>query len=428
VLALALTSFLLMSALTLSLMPVVTGELRDSFHLSDAQIGLLTSVFMGLYGAAGILSGIGASRWGGRLLGVSCACFVVGSVVFALSSGFPGFVVGRALQGIGGGMVVATSNPVIARALPPERLGRAWGIVGCGFGVGTLVALFVMPPIQSAGGYRAVFLTTAGLGFLAGSAALAQKAVRALPRHTEGATTFRGLAFSLAAVVTNHRVIRLGLVNAAGLALGVGSVAWTPSFLQDVHLSSDTVSMYLIAGLGAAQIVGNMLGVVAFHRWGKFSVLMWGAAFATLPIAIAGLMPGAVPVAAMVIISGFFGMYYFPAMLAYVPEVVRKPEQVGPGTGIITLTGFIGSLLAPWLFGLILDHGAQSRGAYTAGFLMLGAFGLAGLVGLAFFKPGGVKPGASDSRVSTPTVADSGAATPGGAAPGAGKPEKSGPV
>jgi hypothetical protein len=48
--------------------------------------------------------------------------------------------------------------------------------------------------------------------------------------------------------------------------------------------------------------------------------------------------------------------------------------------------GFVGSLVAPWVFGLILDSGGQSAGAYMAGFLMLGIFGVVALVGLVFFK------------------------------------------
>ena len=375
-----------MAAVTLSLMPVVTNELREVADLSDAQIGLLTSVFMGFYGVAGISSGVLAARWGGRLLGVSCGCFVVGSVVFALSSGFAGFLVGRCIQGIGGGMVVATCNPVLAHALPSERFGRAWGIVGCGFGLGTMVALFAMPAIGEAGGYRAVFLATAGLGFAAGVAVLAQRAVRALPRHPEGATTLRGLAVSLGAVASNRRLLLVALTNTAGLAMGVGAMAWAPSFLHDVHAMPEAASVYLIAGLGAAQLVGNPLGAVAAARWGKFWVLVSGVALMLVTTAVTGIMPGAVLAAAMVIVGGFFGMFYFPAMLGYIPEVVAKPEQVGPGTGITTLMGFVGSLVAPWLFGLILDHGGQSAGAYIAGFVMLGAFGVVALIGLAFFR------------------------------------------
>lgn len=386
-LATSLMFVFVMSAVTLSLMPVVTNELRTAAGLNDAQIGLLTSIFMGFYGASGITSGIAAARWGGRLLGVSCGCFVVGSLVFALSARYPGFLVGRAIQGLGGGMVVATCNPVLAHALPREWLGRAWGIVGAGFGLGSMVALFALPAIESAAGYRVVFLATAGLAFVIGAGALAQRPVRVLPRHPDLGASMRVLGRYLGAVLTNRQVIILGLCNAAGLAMGVGALAWSPSFLQDIYGASETTSLYVIAGLGAAQLVANPLGVVAANRWGKPGV-MWSGIIATLVTTVLiGLLPGVPLVAAMVIAASFFGMFYFPVMLAYIPEVVAKPAQVGPATGINTMMGFIGSLVAPWLLGLILDSGGQSKRAYVAGFAMLGVFGVLALAGLAFFRP-----------------------------------------
>jgi MFS family permease len=385
-LAASLMLVFITSAVTLSLLPVVTNELRTSVGLTDAQIGLLTSVFMGFYGVAGISSGLAAARWGGRLLGVSCGCFVVGSLIFGLSSGMTGFLVGRAIQGIGGGMVIATCSPVMAHALPPQRLGRAWGILGSGWGLGSMAALLIMPSIQRAGGYRAAFLATAGLGLVAGVAVMAQKAVRARPQHAEGATTLRGLTVSLGAVVTNRKVLLLGLTNTAALAVGVGILAWTPSFLQDVHGSGEAISVYLVAGLGAAQLLGNPLGAMAAARWGKFWVIVGSLAIMVIVTGIVAILPG-VPLAfVVVLLAGFFSMFFFPAMLGYLPEVVAKPEQVGPATGINTVMGFAGSLVAPWVFGLFLDAGGQSRNSYLAGYLMLAAFGVAAIIGMAFFK------------------------------------------
>jgi MFS family permease len=377
-----------LSALTLSLMPIVTSQLRTDLGLTDAQIGLLTSVFMGLYGAAGISSGFAAPRWGGRLLGLSCSCFFIGSVVFGLSSGLVGFIAGRALQGLGGGMVVATCNTVLAHALPPKWLGRAWGIVGIGFGLGASVAFFLMPVIQGAGGYRAVFLTTAGLSLVTGAVVMFPRAVRALPAHPEEAISLRGLAVSLGAAITNRRVLILGVVNAAGLALGVGAMAWAPSFLQDIYDAPEATSMYVIASLGLAQIVSNPLGVVAAVKWGKYRVVVGGMLAMLVTTVITGVVPGVPLVSIMVILAAFWGMFFFPAMLAYIPEVVARPEQVGPASGLNTTLGFIGSLLAPWVFGLILDSGHQSKGSYVAGFAMLGAFGVAALVALFFFRLG----------------------------------------
>ena len=385
-LAVSLMFIFITSAVTLSVMPVVTKELRDSLGLTNGDIGLLSTVFMGFYGVSGISSGVGAARWGGRLLALCCGCFVVGSLIFAFSHSMGGFLVGRAIQGIGGGMVIATCSPVMTHALPGKRLGRAWGILGAGWGLGSMVALLVMPSIQSAGGYRAVFLTDAALGFVVGAAALSQRAVRALPQYEEGATSFRALIRSLGAVITNRRIVLLGLTNTAALAMGVGVLVWAPSFLQDIHHSTEAVSLYLLAGLGAAQFLGNPSGAMGQARWGKFWVIVGSLVIMVVVTAAIGVIPGVALIFLVVLLSGFFSMFFFPPMLSYIPEVVAKPEQVGPGTGINTLMGFAGSMIAPWIFGLFLDAGHKSERSYIWGFVMLAAFGLIALAGMAFFK------------------------------------------
>ncbi len=385
-LALSLMLVFVTAAVTLSLLPVITNELRSELQLSDAQIGLLTSVFMGFYGVAGIVSGIGAARWGGWLLAVSCGCFMLGSLIFALSSSFAGFLVGRAIQGVAGGMVIATCSPVLAHSVPPRWLGRAWGILGAGWGLGTMAALLVMPSIQSAGGYRAVFLTDAALGFVVGVVVLLQKAVRTKPRYAAGAMDARALGRSFWGALSNKRVMILAFVNTAALAMSVGTLAWTPSFLQDTHGSSAAVSVYLLAGLGAAQVLGTPLGALGMARWGKPRVIVVSLVIMVVVTAVVGVTPGVPLAITLVLISGFFSMYFFPAMLAYLPEVVSGPEQVGPATGLNSLMGFAGSLVAPWLFGLFLDLGGQSRGSYSAGYVMLAAFGVAALAALVFFR------------------------------------------
>ena len=70
-------------------------------------------------------------------------------------------------------------------------------------------------------------------------------------------------------------------------------------------------------------------------------------------------MPGVPLTFIMVLLAGFFSMSYFPPMLSYMPEVVKKPWQVGPATGLNTALGFGGSMLFPYFFGLILDGGQQ---------------------------------------------------------------------
>jgi MFS family permease len=374
-------------AISLSLPPVVKNDLATSVGLTDPQYGLLTTVFMAFYGVAGISSGIAAARWGGRLLAVCCSCFFLGSLIFGLSSGMGGFLVGRALQGLGGGMVVATSSPLLAHSLPPKWLNRAWGIMGAGWGIGEVIALVVMPSIRDAGGYRAVFLTTAGLAFVVGLAAISQKAIRARPSHPEGTTTVRGLAKATASVITNRYVLVLSLVNAAALAIGVGVLQWTPDFLQKIHGAGQNESLYLLVGLGVAQIIGNPAGAIATARMGKFGVILWSMIPMVVVTAVVGFLPGVPLVFVMVLLAGFFSMTYFPPMLSYMPEVVKQPWQVGPATGLNTALGFVGSMLFPWFFGLILKAGHSSGLSYILSYVMLAVFGLVSAIVLALLGP-----------------------------------------
>ena len=375
------------SAICLSLPPVVKTDLTGgALHLSDPQYGLLSTIFLAFYGISGFSSGIIAARLGGRLLLVCCGCFFVGSLVFGLSANMGGFLVGRALQGLGGGMVIATCSPTLAHSMPPKWLNRAWGILGAGWGLGSCVALLVLPSVQKAGGYRAVFLTTAGLAFVVGLAALTQTAVRLRPSHPEGATTFRGLLTATGSVITNRKVLLLGFINAAALAVGVSVLAFTPSFLQDVHGSGERLSLYLLAGLGAAQVVGNPVGAWATARWGKFAVILGSMIPMVIVTAVEGIVPGVAFTFVRVLLAGFFSMSYFPPMLSYMPEVVSKPWQVGPATGLNTALGFGGSMLFPYFFGLILKGGGHTQLWYTVAYLMLAGFAMLGTASMVFFR------------------------------------------
>ena len=341
---------------------------------------------MGFFGVSGITAGVFASRFGGRLLAITCGCFVVGSALFALSSSFSGFMVARALQGIAGGSVVPICNPVMNNAISENCLKRCWGLFGAGWGLGCLLALVAMPSIDEVWGFRGVFLTAAALAFVVGVIALSQKVVRRLPPRSQ-AVTFKGMAQSLAAVIKNHRVLLLGFCGTAHIAAAVGIIVWTPSFFTDHMSAGPEVAVYLVAGVGASQLIGNPIGAMAAGRWGRYPVIVASLLVMAASIVGISLAPGIVLSTALVLIAGFCSFALFAPMHSYFPYVVKGPEQVGPSAGVHTIMGFAGSLVAPWLFGLALDAGNRSLYAYLAGYMVLAAFSVAAAIGMAFFKP-----------------------------------------
>lgn len=384
-LALSLMLFMVANSVSMSLLPIVQDGLEKDFSLKSSQIGFLTSIFMLAFAVGAIPMGLAAARWGGRTLIAASLVFAAGSLIFALSGSYAWFLVGRLVQGIGGSAAIPVSNHLMAHAVAPRRQARALGIFGTGHGLGVVAALLILPSVFSAGGYRAVFLLTAGLGVVLAGVAAAQKHVRAKVdrRSSQGTMT---VLRDLASVASNRRLLLLTVVNIGVMAVVVGILAWTPPFLHDQRGASLAVAAYLTAGVGVAQMLGNVAGAAAMARWGKPLVLLSGMAVMMVATGLAPIVPGFAPVVVCVVVAGFLTMMLFPAIMGSVPDIVPR-RQVGAASGLLNLTNLLGTLFAPWIFGVLLDtYGTGPEdGGYLAGYLWLALFPLLGTVTAAVY-------------------------------------------
>ncbi len=384
-LALGLMLFMVGNSIAMSLVPIVQDDLEKEFSYSASQIGFLTSIFMLAFAVSAIPMGLAAARWGGRTLVVSTLVFAAGSLIFAFSGSYGWFLAGRFIQGIGGSAIIPVSNHLMAHTIAPRRQARALGIFGTGQGLGVVAALLIMPSVISAGGYRAAFIVTASIGVVLAGVAATQKHIRAPAgrRTTEAAVSvFRDIA----SVALNRRMVLLIVINIGVMAIVVGVLAWTPPFLHDQRGASLAVAAYLTAGVGVAQMLGNMAGATAMARWGKPFVLLSGMAVMMVATALAPIVPGFAPVVVCVVVAGFLTMALFPAIMGSVPDIVQR-RQVGAASGLLNLTNLLGTLFAPWIFGVLLDSygkGPQD-GGYLAGYLWLALFPLLGTVAAAIY-------------------------------------------
>jgi predicted MFS family arabinose efflux permease len=386
-LALTLMSFLALNAVSLSLVPIVAQQLQDRFSFSASQIGLLTSAYSLAVSLIAIPAGLAAQRWGGRIMLVAVAVFALGSLLFALGTSFESFMIARFLQGVGAGAGVPVGTTLIAHAITPSRRSRALGFFGAGMGAGMIGSLLVLPSVQRAGGFRAVFLAAAGLSVFVAAGAVCQRAVRATPARDDEAGTLRAAGEALSAAVRNPGVLLIAVMNLAGLAVVVGLLTWTPGLLHDHSGSSLAVAAYLTAGVGITTLVGNPLGALAQTRWGKAPTLAVTLGMCCVTTALIPLAPGLTATFVVVAIDGFFAAAMLPPLLGSIPDVVARPEQVGAASGLMALLTFGGSLLAPWFFGALLD--AHGRGAgqagYFDGYVMLAGLALAGALAAGVF-------------------------------------------
>lgn len=369
----------LMASLNLSLVPVVAPELQQEFGLSAQQVGLLMSGFLAAYGLAQIPTGVLASTRSGALLAAAFACMACGCLLFAGSSSFSGFLIGRAIQGVGAGMVLPAAGAVIATRVPRDHMNRAWGIFGVGWGGGATAAFLLLPALAAGKGFRWVLVAVAVATAIAGLVA-AWCGAMGRPTPTQAAPPDTRPAWRAVGEVARRLDINLlGLVNAMSLAVGVGALSWTPAFLREAHGASVQMAAYLTTGLGAAQIVAPPVGAALAGRFGHARVIL--ATFAgLLGLSIAmPFLPGTGSVFVAGLLIGFCFMARFPPLFALVSKVV-SPSRVGLANGYVNALSFVGSVGSPWLLGLVLDRGGGFTSAYLtlAGFAALGAAAILG--------------------------------------------------
>ena len=176
----ALFAGVFMAALDTAVIAPALPTLRALFALDHRASSWVMTVFVlcSLCSTA-LMANLG-DRHGRRPVFLGCVgLFAAGSLIIALAPNFAVLLLGRAVQGIGGGGIIPTASAVIGDSLDATRRGRALGLLGAVYGM----AFVFGPPLAALlmlfAGWQWIFVANlplaAGILFLGG---------RTLPRKT----------------------------------------------------------------------------------------------------------------------------------------------------------------------------------------------------------------------------------------------------
>lgn len=148
-------------------LPTIVGELNgvdQMLWVTTAYI-LASTITMPVYGKLGDLVGrkflfIGA-------LGL----FVLGSIVGGLAGNMTWLIIGRAVQGLGGGGLLILSQSIIADVVPARQRGRYLGVIGAVFGVSSVLGPLLGGWFTEGPGWQWAFWINVPLGLMAIAAA-----------------------------------------------------------------------------------------------------------------------------------------------------------------------------------------------------------------------------------------------------------------
>jgi EmrB/QacA subfamily drug resistance transporter len=157
---LALTVMLgaIMVALDMTMVNVALNTLVRDFHTSVATIQWVSTAYLLALAIVIPLSGWAVERFGAKPMWiVSITLFISGSMLCGLAWSAGSLIAFRALQGLGGGMILPLIQTILARAAGPDRVGRVMAVVGVPAMLGPVLGPVLGGLIVSDASWRLIF-------------------------------------------------------------------------------------------------------------------------------------------------------------------------------------------------------------------------------------------------------------------------------
>jgi EmrB/QacA subfamily drug resistance transporter len=391
------------STIVATALPTIVGELGGLERLSWVVTAYLLAqtVVTPLYGKLGDLYGRKVVLQGGILL------FLAGSVLCGLSRDMSQLILFRAIQGLGGGGLMVTTQAVVGDIVPPRERGRYQGIFGAVFGVASIAGPLLGGYFTTHWTWRWIFYINLPLGLLAlgvlGAtlpprnarvqhrldylgAGLLAAALSAMVLATDlggaqaswGSPRVIGLftAFALAAgsflwverraaePVLPLRLFRsrdFAVTSALGLIVGFalfGSVTYLPLFLQVVNGATPTASGLQMLPMMGGMLVTSIASGQVISRTGRYKMFpVAGTAVMACGLFLLSRMTGSTGTAAALGIMLVLGLGLGLVMQVLVIAVQNAVDyaDLGVATSGATLFRLIGGSLGTAALGAVFS-------------------------------------------------------------------------
>lgn len=358
------------------LLSAVLESIKAEWTLSDAQGGLLGSVFVIVYTMAAPVGYLGDRLRRKNLIAGGVLLWSLATVGAAFARNYHELLLARALLGVGEACYATIAPSIIADLYSPDRRSRKLAYFYLATPVGSALGYIIGGYIGQYYGWRAVFLCGGLPGLLfALLAFLMIEPERGRYDHSEGPAA-PGL--SLPATIKRLLQTPAWRINTIGLAMmtfTVGGLAlWMPSYLERVHGMEQGPANLLFGGITVvAGICGTLVGGALGDRMQARSA---GGYFKLSGIGLLACSPFVVLMTLIGWLPGVFIVVFVAELLLFLNTGPLNAALVGCvpvqmrgsafAVNILCIHAF-GDALSNLLLGVISDAATPLLGSAAAG-------------------------------------------------------------
>lgn len=318
---------------------IALPEIRQTFSLSTIAAGSLFSVMMIIAALTSGLAGRLADKIGRKTV------LITGLSLLALGFGLAGvsghpilFFSFLALTGIGYGFTPPSLYAIMSDLLPNRR-GLGASLVSVSYGLGGAIGAVLASRIIAAFGWRAAFLTVAGI-------ATADMLLQLywIRNISSIRTASRSGSFKDALTIP---ILILALAEFIGGSVFWSSAAWTPTLLRTAKALTLQETGWLMGLLSLANMLGSFsLGSLSDKLGRKTVIVYSGFAAALAAFIVFYWLESVAALAAGIFVFGTLKASV-PALVVALAQEAAPAGSAGAASGIIMSLHYTSGVVAP---------------------------------------------------------------------------------
>jgi EmrB/QacA subfamily drug resistance transporter len=429
----------LMGALDIAIAGPALPAMQASYGVGDREIPWVFTIYV-LFNLIGTpLMAKLSDLFGRRAVYVlDVSLFAAGSLLVAAAPTFEVVLAGRAIQGFGAGGIFPVASAVIGDIFPPDKRGRALGLIGAVFGLAFLIGP-IIGGVLLAFSWHWLFLinlpialglivaslrllpTTrpatrkpfdlVGMGVLALLLAAMTYGLNRIDTANLSASLTDAVTFATLLAVPvllilflaverrapdpvirlslfASRQVSLALIFAAGAGVAEAALVFVPKLLTSAFGVTESSASFMLLPLVLTMAVGSPLAGRLLDKVGSRLVLLGGNALLAAGMLVLGMFAGHLVL--FYVGGGLVGValgILLGAPLRYIMLGEAAATERASAQGALTLFTSTGQLVGAALVGAVVASRGGGVAGYEGGYLLIGGVAIALTLLTLLLKP-----------------------------------------